>query len=453
MHKHLILNWFKYAKSLKNKKYYKLLFIRSLYEYLLRLATLSALVVFDCGNTSAQALVEKTPEEGIKSVLFHREGWALTYPVMELNGKDRLVLEFDELSNEVTDYAYRIIHCDAHWARSSIPEGDYLDGFYDNRIGDYALSFNTYCNYVHYRLTIPNEDLSVKVSGNYVVEVYKDFDPDSLVLTRRFVVAETVAGVRAQVVRPVMGIFRDNGQQVNVSIDFNGFPVDDPYSELNLAICQNNRWDLSVRDLKPLFVGSGSISYDYQQENVFPGGNEYRHFDIRSIRYQTAEIAEISYEAPYYNIYLYPDEVREGRRYFYQEDLDGRYSVEIQEGSKDEVEADYVYVHFTLPYDVPLLDGDVYVFGSFTNWAAGEVNKMKYNFDRKVYEATLFVKQGYYDYEYVFLNRESGYRDAHFMEGSHYETENNYVVYFYYTDRVKRYDRVIGYQIVNSVRP
>jgi len=415
---------------------------------------ISLIILFNlyCLHISAQAILEEAGKESIRSIQFHREGWVLSYPVMELHGPDRLVLSFDDLGNDVKDYSYKIIHCDAFWTPSMIPEGDYMEGFYENHISEYALSFNTYHNYVNYKLRIPNDDVSLKISGNYILKIYEDFNEEQVVLTRRFVVAESAVDVSAVVGRPVMTLFRDNGHEVDVSVSYGQFPVNDPYSEFNLTICQNNRWDLAVYDLKPLFMGAGSLSYDYQNENVFPAGNEYRYFDIRSLRYQTAEISSIKFERPYNHVYLYPDKVRANQKYFYQEDFNGRYYVEIQEGTKDDLEADYVYVHFTLPYDVPLIDGDVYVFGAFTDWSTEEWNRMEYNYEEKSYQATLPVKQGYYNYEYVFVNKATGYRDAHFMEGSHYETENNYVIYLYYSDQVNRYDRVIGHQIVNSVR-
>ena len=45
---------------------------------------------------------------------------------------------------------------------------------------------------------------------------------------------------------------------------------------------QNRRWDNAIRNLKPNNIHDNVLDYDYDKENVFPGGNEFRYFDIRT---------------------------------------------------------------------------------------------------------------------------------------------------------------------------
>ncbi len=391
-------------------------------------------------------------KESIKSVLFHRAGWELTYPIIELGSNDQVCLSFDDLADEVKEYSYTLIHCDANWRPSSISKVKYLEGFTDNRFYDHALSFNTYFNYVHYSLLLPNKDVRFKISGNYILKVFEGFNEDSVIMTKRFAVRESVISIRAEIKRPVIQPFMDTGHEVSFTILYGNLPVYDPYSEIQVTVCQNNRWNLTITDLKPLFFKDDVLEYTDQAENILPGGNEYRYFDIKSLRYQTEYVKNVEFKYPYYHVELFPDKPRSGKVYFYNEDINGRYMIDIQEGRKKDIEADYVYVHFTLPYNVPLTDGNVYVFGALTNWSVKESNKMKYNFDRKAYELTMLLKQGYYNYEYVLVSDRSPVIDAFFFEGSHYETENDYIIYTYYRTNNSRYDRLVGYQIVNSVR-
>src|SRR5271157_85315 len=81
--------------------------------------------------------------ERIKTVQLFREGWNLSYPVMKLRSSDRLVLQFDLLSNEPETYYYSFIHCDKDWKKSEIYPTDYLEGFPENQIEDYKPSFST----------------------------------------------------------------------------------------------------------------------------------------------------------------------------------------------------------------------------------------------------------------------------------------------------------------------
>ena len=76
---------------------------------------------------------------------------------------------------------------------------------------------------------------------------------------------------------------------------------------------------------------------------------------------------------------------------------------------------------------------------------------MKYNYNLKAYEAQLQLKQGYYTYEYVFV--EDGHRvfDTSVLEGDFYETENDYTIFVYYYKPGNRYDELIGVETYNSL--
>jgi len=397
-------------------------------------------------------LTDKVYKSSIKTVQFHREGWDMTYPIIELNGTDRLELSFDDLSDQIGNYSYSLQHCDADWRPSRMVPDEYMEGFAENPLQDYALSFNTTVSYVHYELVLPNEEVRIRVSGNYVLKVFEDYDPNKFVLTKRFSVAESLSSINGRAARPTHVPYRDEDHQVSFHVNLGSVSVNDPYSEIKVAIQQNNRWNMAIRSLKPLFVRGNILDYSYQEDNVFKAGNEYRYFDIKSMRYQSQFIQSIDYQVPNYHVFLYPDQARDRRPYFFHEDLNGRYYIEVQEGVDREIESDYVYVHFTLPLDVPLKDGDLYISGALANWNYTTENKMVYNFDKKAYELEMLLKQGYYNYEYALVREGSLFPDATFVEGSHYETENDYVVYVYLSTTTSRYDRLTGYQFLNSVR-
>lgn len=398
------------------------------------------------------AIPDRVIKESIKTVQFHRKGWELSYPVIELNHIDKVQISFDDLTDEIRNYSYTLVHCDAAWRPSMLSKEEYIEGFPDHPFYDYKLSFNTYVDYVHYTLDIPNDDIKIKVSGNYILKVFEDFNEENVVMTKRFVVAEPVVSIDAVVNRPVIQQYMDSGHEVGFSVHYGTLNITDPFAEISVTICQNNRWDLAIYDLKPLFYQEGVLDYNYQEENVFPAGNEYRYFDIKSLRYQSEYVKNIEYIAPDYHVELFPDNPRSQVNYFYWEDLNGRFFIDIQEGKEGEIEADYVYVHFSLPYEAPMVDGDFYVFGALTGWKYGDANRLEYSFERKAYELTLQLKQGLYNYEYIFVPKGTNIPDAGFLEGNHYETENDYVIYVYFRTNTSKYDRVIGYQIKNSVR-
>ncbi len=391
-------------------------------------------------------------KESIKSVLLHRTGWELSYPVIELNSSDQVTLSFDDLTDEIKNYSYSIIHCDANWYPSAIQQEEYMEGFDRNQIYDYALSFNTYVSYVHYTLNIPNDDVRLLIAGNYIIKVFEDYDEEKVIMTKRFAVTESLVSINAEVIRPVTQPYLDSGHEIIFSVFCEQLDIVDPFTEIQVRVCQNNRPDLVLDDLKPLIVRDGILEYSGHSNNILPGGNEYRNFEMKNLKYQSASVKNIEFINPYYHLELIPDKPRQKSAYFFNEDLNGRYFIDIQGSGKKNTDADYVFVHFTLLNDAPFADGKVYVFGALTNWAIGDYSKMEYNLERKAYEATLLLKQGYYNYEYVFVSDRTNVIDPFDIEGSHYEAENDYLIYVYYRPANSRYDRLVGYQLVNSLR-
>ncbi len=390
-------------------------------------------------------------KEEIKSVQMYPEGSELSNPVMEMNGDAPLILKFDDLSAKVKDYSYTIIHCDANWNESLIMQNEYLEGFPDNPLNDYAFSMNTTIAYVNYRLQIPNEDIKLKYSGNYVVVVFEDKDKEKLVLVKRFHVLEPLARIQGQVKRATFDPFKGSNQEVDFDVYTGNLRVQNPHEEVKVVVSQNRRWDNAIRNLKPLFIRDRVLSYDYNKENVFPAGNEFRWFDIRTNRFPGENVESIQFHRPYYHATLLKDEMRSNKKFFSYKEMNGNFTVESQDRVQDfDTECDYTFVHFTLPLPVPLVGGSVNVFGALTDWNANKSNEMTWKPQTAAYELTLLLKQGYYNYQYVYVPAGASVADATNIEGSFYETENDYQVFVYFRGMGDRYDRLVGFQEFNS---
>ncbi len=392
---------------------------------------------------------EFVAEEGIKTIQFYREGWQESYPVITQSEGISLMLEFDELSDRYSDFNYLVYHCNADWSRSDLTEQEYTDGYLDGRIDDIEPSFNTYYSYNHYKLALPNDQMKFTRSGNYILVVYRDYDPEQVVFSRRFMISEAKVNIQADVKRPVLSIYRENGQEVDVSINYAGYRIDDPMGQTTLSIYQNGIWDYGITGLKPLFINPDELIYDYQEENIFLAGNEYRMFNTRNTEVREDPVVSIDF-ADYYHFQLKPDEPNPPHLYFDRDDLNGRFFIEAVNTRDAAVEADYVYVHFKLKMPFPLYDGNVYIAGACTNWQFNDMNRMEYNDDEQAYRAMLLLKQGNQNYRYIFLPDNSNEFDISEIEGSHYQTNNEYLVLFYYRGYGDRYDRLAGHQVVHT---
>jgi len=242
-------------------------------------------------------------------------------------------------------------------------------------------------------------------------------------------------------------------QEVDFNILHPRFPIDNPIDEVTVRIKQNGRLDDQITDLKPLFIQPAKLVYDYNRENLFEGGNEYRWLDIRSVRFAPEYVKNIVYHDPYYHFELFPDVPRANKSYFYKSDFNGRYYIEVKEYENPEIEADYVYVHFSLLAAKPYPDGDIYVLGELTNWQVNDANKMVYNAMNSRYELTLLLKQGFYNYMYLFVKHGETKGSLKRIEGSFSQAENDYLIFVYYRRTGDYYDHLIGVTTANSMKP
>lgn len=387
----------------------------------------------------------------IKSVRLHREEWNLSYPIIRLDSDEKLVLHFDLLGEDIETYYYSFIHCDKDWKPSRVSESEYIDGFTENQLGDYDMSFNTTVNYIHYSLSFPNDEVAFKLSGNYIIKVYPFGEPESPVIMKRFMVSEAAAAISATSLRSKLSGHYLSGQQIDFTVNHASLSLQDPYRTVFSTVLQNGRWDNARKNLKPDFTGNYSLDYNGLSDlNIFPGGSEYRYFDIKSLRYQSEYIKSIENLYGYYHVRLRESDNRAARQYFYRPDFNGKYYIAHQEGIDPHTDADYVYVYFTLPSNFPL-DNDVYVFGELSGWDFNDKNRMHYKHEEQVYELRLLLKQGWYNYMYAIKNESLSESVFNSFEGDHYETENDYIILSYYRDPNERYDRLIGHLIINTL--
>lgn len=390
--------------------------------------------------------------KNIRTVQLHEKSWELSPPLIRLNSEQALLLSFDDLDANLKNYSYTITHCNADWQPSDLIFSEYADGFPENYINGYQYSFNTIQRYTHYSVTFPNDNLKITKTGNYLVKVYLDGDADNVVLTKRFMVFDERVEIGAAMRQP-MDEYRNYKQEVNFVIRHPALDIRDPYGDVKVVLLQNDRWDNAITGLKPVFIRDKELSYDFTSgENAFWSGNEFRHFDIKSIRYQSDRIKDVVTDSAANYVYLVSDEKR-SKRYYSKSDINGKYLVKIQEGTRSEVEADYAMVNFFLPWSTPLTDGDIYVFGELSNWGYTPDCKMKYNYERFGYEANILLKQGYYNYEYMFLKDGAKTGDVSFVEGSYYDTENDYTILVYHRTIGTDYDQLIGVKRLNSMKP
>lgn len=369
-------------------------------------------------------------------------------PIMNLGGGNHLEIGFDEFSHEYHRYIYKVEHCNADWSPSTeIFESDYMNGFNGEPIEDYEKSFNTTVLYTHYSLRIPNENISLKLSGNYKLTVYNDEGDEPVpVLTAYFSLVEPGVGIGATVSTNTDIDFNKSHQQVDFSVNYGLVKVIDPHRELKTVVMQNRRWDNCVVNPKPNIQAANKIEFTHNRQLIFPAGNEYHKFEILDVHIPTLNVDRMEWFDPYYHATLYPNQTT--RNYLYDEDQNGAFIIRNSDDEDVATTCDYVFTHFTLK-SPQLPGGEVYLNGEWTYNRFIPEYRMTYNRETQAYEATALLKQGYYNYNYLFVPDGETQGNSGRTDGNFYETENEYIILVYHRPNGGRYDKLVGYRRMN----
>lgn len=394
---------------------------------------------------------ERNYDVDILSVQLHLSGAPTTFPMVGLKASNgALVLQFDRLGTDIRDYLYTIEHCNADWQRSALDDNEYIDGFTEDRILDIQNSINTLQRYVHYALALPNRNMRWTKSGNYLLKVYDNTYEKQLVLVRRFLVVEGRWSVATDFVRPVRVDKMDTHHEIDFTVSTKGMRVQYPDREVKAYVMQNGRWDTAIGPIPPFIARQEQLVFDYQDKIVFPAGKEWRYFDMRTFQFRGEFVRNIRMLKNYYEVTLTTDESRANRPYVQHGDLNGRFGIENRNANETLEQCDYAAVLFSLKLGQPLDNEDVYVFGQFTDWQLKPEFRMQYDDEAKAYYCEAYLKQGYYNYQYLVVNRKTGAVDESGFEGNWYETGNDYQILVYYRPFGVRYDQLMLSATMNS---
>ena len=423
--------------------------ITTMQKYIIH-SLLFCFIAFVCTNVSATTQYRtQSFKSDIKTLtcrLVTEDGVVqLERPYLTLDDANRLEIAFDQLSHLSHHYTYSVIHCNADWTESDLMSSEYLKGFTSLDIDDYEFSETTQQIYTHYRFQFPNEDMTPLVSGNYCIKIYEDYNTDNIIATACFSIVEPSVGITADIHSHTAIELSGRYQQVDFDIDFRDYYVQDP-SQIIVVVQQNGRRDNMVFNPKPSFIESNRLKYINNKALIFEGGNEYRTFDTYSEYVVGTGIDRIVFDRNDYHVLLYPsDNLAKDAHYMSVDDVNGQYVINAEKaGDESDYRADYMYVHFLLPAAEPWFDGSLYINGDFTYNELNFNNRMQYSFEDKAYYYTAYLKQGGYNFQYLFVPKGETKATTFRTEGSFWQTRNEYTIYVYHRPFGSRYDKLIG---------
>ena len=381
----------------------------------------------------------------IKTVRLFTSGNQLTIPVIQLNGNSQLQLFFDDLDGDVKYYYYTYELCNSDWSPANLGQFDYLKGFTEQRISDYHFSSLSHIRYTHYQAVLPNQNMFPTRSGNYILKVYLNNDTSQIVFTKRMMVLDNKASIAGRVVQPFSSQDNQANQKIEFTVDVKALQSFNAAQQIKVVLLQNYRWDNAIVNLKPAFIRGTSMEYNTPNTGIFPAGKEWRWLDVRDFHLQSDRVLTANYNKNSTDIFLRTDIPLIAERYVYYKDLNGMSSIEAIRGVNPYYEGDYATVNFSFapPNGQPYANKDIYLFGQLTNYNYIDSLKLIYDPAKQLYQTHLLLKQGYYDYTYIAVDKDNPSIRTQ-MDGDNFEAENEYTILIYYKPFIGRSDELIG---------
>lgn len=385
----------------------------------------------------------KSYEKEIKSIQLYsnkQEYRSHLLPAVTSLGQPDLILEFDDLRNDINSYYAKIIHCQYDWTPSALRDLDFMMDYNEFNVNDYAYSSNTFIPYVHYKFQLPR----VKLPGNYLLIVYRDGKQTDLILSQRFMVFDPRTSLAQDNLTSGALTLRSTNQQLNFIVNYRGIEILNPLEAVHVVIRQNQRWDNAKFNVRPSFVRDDIQQMEYRlfgDDKYFNAGNEFRFVDFRSINFPGQNTDRIDKSSRPPHLWIQADYSRRDQVYAQYTDINGQFNIENLDQGNPETASNYIDVTFTLKAN-KLSEGKVFVLSAFNQWIKNSDSEMKYNEENDAYLNTILLKQGWYNYQYVVEDKQL---PSNYFEGSHFETENFYEVFFYYRPFQPNADLLIGY--------
>ena len=384
-------------------------------------------------------------DKNIRTLQILPNGEPLQIPCIEFNSVDAIEISFDELGYEQSNFYYKVIHCDAYWNESGLLSMEYLNGFDGGIIDDYDYSVNTTVNYIHYRVSFPNDDVQLKISGNYAVLIARDGDFErGLVAVACFSLVEPIVNIDLEVSGKTMKELNGRYQSVSLNLGVRGVEAQDKMKDFIVVVKQNDRLDNIAYLTCPTFVKGDNLCYENNEALIFEGGNQYRSIDFSSRYTYGAGIDHIEFDKEMYHVVLEAAKSRAGNPEAYLKDAHGGYIVNLQKNNYSDTEADYMWVHFYYPAEEPYFEGRMYLLGNLTHNLVNDECEMIYDVSDKCYVRSLLLKQGGYNFIYALKAKNRDILSVMQTEGSYWQSSNKYVVLVYYRPFGARYDRLVG---------
>ncbi|MCX7909459.1 MAG: DUF5103 domain-containing protein [Ignavibacteria bacterium] len=318
-------------------------------------------------------------------------------------GSNKLIIEFDVFANVPPNMFARFVHCSFDWKEDENIFINEATGIRTSNIFWESAPINS--KYYNFRgkITIPNEQIRFKYSGNWKVKLYDYSEPDALLAEARFFVVNPIVSTE---IRFYSDFYKPQRNVTSSAYSIEVLVSEKKSSKLvesflhSVVIYRNNRW------YEPFFISQYNTPISFSRSfgkntsifgflsggKVFridgiPAENGYRVLDLTNL---------VQFPAMNTPIRLPLSDYRRRGSYFEPHD-DGAMVTTFVSPNYD----DYVYVEFILDPEGWETNKDVFVVGSFNNWKPTRDWQMFYDENERLYKLRQWVRRARQNYMYA----------------------------------------------------
>lgn len=389
-------------------------------------------------------------DDHVKSVFFSKKGQLIAEPLYFLGSEESIELNWDLLQENYEPLMYQISNLNFDFTEGNQFFMDYAEGFDSNPVTQYAFSKATSFEYTHYTLSIPNSDFRFKQPGAYLLSIFSSKKPEIIILKRVVLVYDEQCLINTKFTKIKTGDQYGDQHHIDIELHPQYRVIGNPADQIKLVITQNYRLDNAIIGPEPSHIVNNVLHYSDLDYLNFECGNEYRYFEFKTISYESEEINYIEDKGGIKHIYLKTDIDYTFDSYRKLADINGNFYIANDRGYNKNVDADYAWVYFQLKYPEPVADGNIYLLGQLAYNKLLDNNRMVYNIEERYYQCKMLLKQGLYNYMYVFKSK-GGNSSLKLIEGNHFQTENDYSIFVYYCPTNGNQHLLVGYSTINSL--
>ncbi len=204
---------------------------------------------------------EVKPPKNIKTLQIFNPQTNDNTPIIRIGGNEYLIFLFDDTNAGYKRYQYSIEHRNADWSESNIFQSEFLSGVNSDYARTNKNSFNTYQKYTNYQIQFPNNQMNVKLAGNYVLKVYLEND-SKVIFTQRFSVYQPVTDIGVMVSRYNNPTVKELNQRLQIQVTSGTQNLTESPDGAKLFLMKNNNWNEGYFIDRPTFSRNNQLSYN-----------------------------------------------------------------------------------------------------------------------------------------------------------------------------------------------